>query len=159
MSKKEETIKQMNRSTSRFKKSKYDILKFKHTRAAALVQDYKNEWEAASSKNWLFRKYYLLHLQEEVAMHVWGILLTIILAIVMSQLHPQIMAIEILAKYSTIVDIVITSIVLAPLAFAIYVFFSAEKEFFYYANKAVENEQRHYESLREEALRLRGDRK
>ena len=159
MAKKEETIKQMNRSTSRFKKSKYDILKFKHTRAAALVQDYKNEWETASSKNWLFRKYYLLHLQEEVALHVWGILITIILAIVMSQLHSQIMAIEILAKYSTIVDTVITSIVFAPLAFAIYVFFSAEKEFFYYAGRAVESEQRQYEALREEALRLRGEKR
>ena len=132
-------------------------MKFRHTRAASLVQDYQDEWQKASSKNWLFRKYYLLHLQEEVAMHVWGILLTIILAIVMSQLHPQIMAIEILAKYSTIVDTVITSIVLAPLAFAIYVFFSAEKEFFYYAGRAVESEQRQYEALREEALRLRGE--
>ena len=147
--KKDETIKQMNRSTSRFKKSKYETLKFRHTRAASLVQDYKDEWEKASSKNWLFRKYYLLHLQEEVAMHVWGILLTIILAIVMSQLHPQIMAIEILAKYSTIVDAVI----------AIYVFFSAEKEFFYYAGRAVESEQRQYEALREEALRLRGEKR
>lgn len=156
---KDETIKQMKRSTSRFKKSKYETLKFRHTRAASLVQDYKDEWEKASSKNWLFRKYYLLHLQEEVAMHVWGILLTIILAIVMSQLHPQIMAIEILAKYSTIVDTVITSIVFAPLAFAIYVFFSAEKEFFYYAGRAVESEQRQYEALREEALRLRGEKK
>lgn len=159
MAKKEETIKQMNRSTSRFKKSKYDILKFKHTRAAALVQDYKNEWETASSKNWLFRKYYLLHLQEEVAMHVWGILITIILAIVMSQLHSQIMAIEILAKYSTIVNGVITSLVFLPLAFAIYVFFSVEKEFFYYADKAVQNEQRQYEALREEVLRLRGEKR
>ena len=141
---KDETIKQMKRSTSRFKK---------------LVQDYLDEWQKASSKNWLFRKYYLLHLQEEVAMHVWGILLTVILAIVMSQLHPQIMAIEILAKYSTIVDAVITSIVFAPLAFAIYVFFSAEKEFFYYAGRAVESEQRQYEALREEALRLRGEKR
>ena len=156
---KDETIKQMKRSTSRFKKSKNETLKFRHTRAASLVQDYQDEWQKASSKNWLFRKYYLLHLQEEVAMHVWGILLTIILAIVMSQLHPQIMAIEILAKYSTIVDAVITSIVFAPLAFAIYVFFSAEKEFFYYAGRAAESEQRQYEALREEALRLRGERK
>lgn len=156
---KEETIKQMNRSTSRFKKSKYDILKFRHTRAASLVQDYKNEWEIASSKNWLFRKYYLLHLQEEVAMHVWGILITIILAIVMSQLHSQIMAIEILTKYSTIVNGVITLLVFAPLAFAIYVLLSTENEFFYYANKAVRNEQRQYEALREEVLRLRGDKK
>lgn len=156
---KQEKIKQMNRSVSRFKKSKYEILKFKHTRASALVQDYKNEWETASAKNWLFRKYYLMHLQEEVAMHVWGILLTIILAIVMSQLHSQIMAIEILAKYATIVDAAITSIVFLPLAFAIYVFFSAESEFFYYAGKAMESEQRHYEALREEALRLRGDNK
>ena len=158
MSKKEETIKQMKRSTSRFKKSKYETLKFRHTRAASLVQDYQDEWQKASSKNWLFRKYYLLHLQEEVGMHVWGIIITIILAIVMSQLHPQIMGIEILAKYSSIVDAVITSIVCAPLAFAIYVFFSAEKEFFYYAGKAVESEQRQYEALREEVLRLRGER-
>ena len=92
-------------------------------------------------------------------MHIWGILLTIVLAIVMSQLHPQIMAIEILAKYSSIVDTVITSIVCAPLAFAIYVFFSAEKEFFYYAGKAVDSEQRQYEALREEVLRLRGDKR
>ena len=49
MAKKDETIKQMNRSTSRFKKSKYDILKFKHTRAAALVQDYKNELDNLNS--------------------------------------------------------------------------------------------------------------
>ena len=51
---KQEKIKQMNRSVSRFKKSKYEILKFKHTRAAALVQDYKNEWETASSKTGYF---------------------------------------------------------------------------------------------------------
>lgn len=41
---KDETIKQMKRSTSRFKKSKYETLKFRHTRAVSLVQDYQDEW-------------------------------------------------------------------------------------------------------------------
>lgn len=156
---KEEQLVQMKHSTNRFKKSKYEILKFKHTRDANTVQSFLDEWSVCENKNWFSRKFHLMKLQEELSMFVWGIILTIVLMVIMHQSYNQIMAIDIVSKYATIVSILIWCIVATPILFATYVFFSTEREFFYYANEAVANEQKSFEALREEIIRMRGEKK
>ena len=147
---KQEYVKRMKMSTHRFKNSELELLKFQHSKHALVVKQYQTVWDKCKNMNWFFRQYYLLNLQGELGMHVWGFIFSIIFTVVAVKAHEQIEKVELLAQFSGLINIVLFLIAVAPAIFALYVLFSAEAEFSHYVKLALEDEEESFEILKKE---------
>ena len=148
MSEQNSRIARMNKATNRFKTSELDILKFRHTREASKVKYYQNVWSTAQSKNWLSRKYYLLKLHEELGLHVWSFIISIIFGAITMYGFPMLMKLKFLQEHETLFFWLFVSICLVPALFGIYVLLSAESEFNTYADLALADEEEAFEALK-----------
>lgn len=148
MSEQNSRIARMNKATNRFKTSELDILKFRHTREASKVKYYQNVWSTAQSKNWLSRKYYLLKLHEELGLHVWSFIISIIFGAITMYGFPMLMKLKFLQEHETLFFWLFVSVCLLPALFGIYVLLSAEHEFNTYADLALADEEEAFEALK-----------
>lgn len=148
MSEQNSRVARMNKATNRFKTSELDILKFRHTREASKVKYYQNVWSTAQSKNWLSRKYYLLKLHEELGLHVWSFIISIIFGAITMYGFPMLMKLKFLQEHETLFFWLFVSICLVPALFGIYVLLSAESEFNTYADLALADEEEAFEALK-----------
>lgn len=148
MSEQNSRIAHMNKATSRFKTSELDILKFRHTREASKVKYYQNVWSTAQSKNWLSRKYYLLKLHEELGLHVWSFIISIIFGAITMYGFPMLMKLKFLQEHEALFFWLFVGICLVPALFGIYVLLSAESEFNTYADLALADEEEAFEALK-----------
>lgn len=148
MSEQNSRVALMTKATNRFKTSELDILKFRHTREASKVKYYQDVWSKAQSKNWLSRKYYLLKLHEELGLHIWSFIISIVFGTVTAYCFPILMKIKFLQEYETLFFWLAVVICMIPSLFGIYVLLSAEHEFNTYADLALSDEAEAFEALK-----------
>lgn len=156
---KQEYVKRMKVATHRFKNSQIELLKFQHSKRALAVKQYQTVWDKCKNMNWLFRQYYLLNLQGELGMHIWGFIFSVIFGVIAVKAHEQIGKVELLAQFSGMINIALVLIAIAPAIFALYVLFSAESEFSHYLKQALEDEEESFEILKKEIQRQRANEK